>query len=455
MKELHMIKKALIKQTLSLLSLVTTNHLLAEKAEPSRDLIPQVTICTTEDINKDTEVEGVLFWQDAPAEEKVLCQDAKDWLRISIKYRGHSSMKFAKKQYSVTFLDAEGKKMKRALGKLTTSEDWIFRTPFIDRSYMRDALAYQLGQKMGLSRGESYAAPRTQMVEIFVNDDYRGIFTLSEKIEPDTFKVPIKKIKKEQTSFEYIMEISARDFEYKTAEGTMLNFKYPSLKKLAKMGEDDASFPERVRKQIQQEIDAFEKALASDDFKDPEKGYRSFLDVPSAIDFFIMQELTKNIDGFRRSAFFYRAQDGKFHLGPLWDFDIAWGNLSFYFMDGPKGWSHTKPWIVFPAAFWFRRLLQDPYFVEQLQQRYSSLRQAGQILDYCKIEQDIQEIEQSLGESPLRDQLRWEGKRNWVQEHVLNTAKHAPDFAGNVQILKDWIQSRLHWLDEAMRKGNF
>ncbi len=450
-----MIKKALIKQTLSLLTLLAVNPIHAQNTEPSTDPIPQITICTSDKINKDEEVEGSFFWQDTASERRILCQDASNWPRIAIKYRGHSSMQFQKKQYSVTFLDEEGQKTERPIGHLAAAEEWILRTPYIDRSFMRDALALKLGFKMGLSRGDQYAAPRTQMVEVFVNDDYLGIFILTEKIEPGPNKVPINKIKEGQNKFEYIMEVSARDYQYKTPHGTMLNLRYPSLKKLEKIGKKYPHFPNHVIKQIHSELDAFENALASDDFKDPEKGYRAYLDIPSIVDYFIVQELTKNVDGFRRSVFFYRAHDGKFHLGPLWDFDIAWGNLSFYFMANPTGWSHTKPWLVYPAAFWFRRLLQDPYFVEQIQQRYFSLRQAGQILDYNSIEQDIQQYEQELGASPLRDKIRWQGQRTWTQNHILNTAKHAPDFAGNVQILKDWIQSRLAWLDNAMRKGDF
>ena len=56
----------------------------------------------------------------------------------------------------------------------------------------------------------------------------------------------------------------------------------------------------------------------------------------SFIDYFLRQELWKNIDGFRRSMHLHRDADGKLHMAPSWDFDLGAAGLWFYGGTDPR-----------------------------------------------------------------------------------------------------------------------
>ena len=210
-----------------------------------------------------------------------------------------------------------------------------------------------------------------------------------------------------------------------------------------------------VKEEMNEQIRRFETALASKHYTDPQQGYRPYVDIASFVDYFLIQEFTKNIDGFRRSVFFYRGTDGKFHMGPLWDFDIALGNLSFFGMEKPTGWSHSKFWVVFPKVFWFERMLKDPYFKHLIKTRYFELRQAGNLLDWNQLELEIDELDETLNQAPQKDQCRWAGTRNFFVRHFMNTRERSDSYEGNVVILKNWIQARLKWLDKQIAEEKF
>jgi len=285
---------------------------------------------------------------------------------------------------------------------------------------------------------------------------------LSERIERGADHVPTEKIDTSTTKYPtYIAEISAGEYNVKTKHGTMYNFIDPNLKTFEKMAETNPFAAERIRSLIEADISHFEEVLLSKNFADPQRGYRSLVDLDSFVNFFIIQELSKNIDGFRRSEFFYKGKDGKFHMGPLWDFDIAFGNLNFYGMGKAKGWAHKKRWLIYPNAFWFKRLLQDEYFVQELSNRYFELRKEANLLSWESLNARIDAMSKTLQNAPERDRVRWKGTYKFYQKHVMNTRKQfkedeerkISEFDGNVQILKDWMQKRLAWLDENMGKG--
>ena len=90
-------------------------------------------------------------------------------------------------------------------------------------------------------------------------------------------------------------------------------------------------------------VDSFENALAGNQFQDPVIGVRKFADIPSFIDYFIVNEITRNVDGYRLSSYFYKprnSKNGKIVAGPVWDYDLAFRNADY--CDGSKiyGWAY-------------------------------------------------------------------------------------------------------------------
>lgn len=300
---------------------------------------------------------------------------------IGIKLRGNSSLAFNQKKYTVETRDADGKELKVGLLGMPAGSDWVLLCPYNDVSMVRDPLAFNLWREMG------HWGPCTQMVEVLMDGEYLGIYIFSEAIKRGEGRVEISKLQKTDT------------------EGTELTGGY--ILRIDTYNEDDATFPSKVpgigegimtsqitwsciypKKKnlqpeqlayIQQYIDETEQAIQSDDFADPQRGYAKYIDVPSFVDYFIHTELSLNADGFKRSAYFYKERQnadgtgGKLFAGPVWDYNLAYGNCNFCNANKIDAWcfegGNTQP----TPALW-QRLLQDPAFRKAVKTRYQSLR---------------------------------------------------------------------------------
>jgi hypothetical protein len=194
-------------------------------------------------------------------------------------------------------------------------------------------------------------------------------------------------------------------------------------------------------------IDSFEDMLASDDFKDPLTGYPVWIDVGSFIDFFLINELSRNVDGYRLSSFFYKDKDSvnpKITMGPLWDFNLAFGNANYY-----NGSDITGLFIdydltdsdSFHIPFWWRRLMEDPAYSQQAANRWNALRQTIFHLDtlYAKID----EFTSYIWEAQERNFQRWQilNRYVWPNNYV------GGSYIAEINYLKNWIAQRTAWLD--------
>ena len=144
---------------------------------------------------------------------------------------------------------------------------------------------------------------------------------------------------------------------------------YPKKKKLQ---------PEQLA-YIQNYVDTVEQVIQSDYFNDPLRGYARYIDVPSFVDYFIHTELSLNADGYKRSAYFYKEKQhadgtgGKLVAGPVWDYNLAYGNCNFANANNLEAWCFEGASNNPTPALW-QRLLQDPAFRRAVKTRYQSLR---------------------------------------------------------------------------------
>lgn len=373
--------------------------------------------------------------------------DAK-WEYGRIRIRGNSSRSFAKKQYLFKFEDAAGEKKKVKLLKLAKSDEIILHAPYVDRSYLRNAFVYRLGRKLSRMRKEDWGAPKTRFVEVTLDDNYLGLFVLTEAIDRGPKRVIIPKLsKKRLKELHYIVEISQWTGHFSTKLGTDFKWVYPSKRKLSKLRQRDTLKALLIENMIKSDLDHFEAALQDDALLHGAKGYKDLVDWPSLIDFFIVQELVKNVDGFRRSHYLYKDSKGKLHWGPLWDFNMALGNLNFFGMHSPKGWAHEHRLIFFRNVFWFRRIVSDQAFRYAVHRRYYELRDSSRPLARETLDAMILQLDDELGFAPEKDQKRWRGTRNFLERHFMNTRQRADTHTGSIAILRTWLHRRLDWLD--------
>ena len=355
--------------------------------------------------------------------------------KIGIELRGKTSLGFPKHQYGIEVQDDEGNDKDASLLQLPAESDWVLNGPYSDKTLMRNYLAYEFSNRIG-----RYAS-RTKFVEMFLNDNgnttigakhYVGVYLLIEKIKRRKERVDIKPLKPANITGGYILKIDKMDLYetyFSTRYGTQLFHVYPKGREM--------SSAQKVW--IQNYMSEFEAALSGKDFKDPERGYAKYIDTDAFIDHFIINELFRNIDGFRNSTYMYKDRDGKLTMGPVWDFNLSMGNSSFN-----QGWK-TDGWLIYTnhVPFWWDRLLQDRNFTKKLVKRWQTLRR--DVLATSKLLDEIDRTAEYLSEAQKRNFQRWPvlGRRVFG-----NPTRGASTYQQEVKRMKRWLQARLEWVDK-------
>jgi hypothetical protein len=184
-------------------------------------------------------------------------------------------------------------------------------------------------------------SPRTRFVEVILNNDYRGIYILTEKIKRDKNRVDMAKLLLEDISGDeltggYLLRID------KTSNMPATHFwessVYPPLPGYQRVIYQyfDPKYEELndiQRTYIQDYLFDFETALVHSYFKDPKEGYRAYLDIPSMVDMTILNEFTKEVDAYLYSHYFYKqkvSDGGKLVNGPPRNYNLAFGNNNYY-----------------------------------------------------------------------------------------------------------------------------
>lgn len=369
-----------------------------------------------------------------------------------IELRGSSSQTFPKKSYGFETWDSTGNEMDTPLLGMPSESDWILNANYADKTLCRNALAYQAWRDMG------HYATRYHFCELIINNEYQGIYILSEKIKRDPNRVDIAKLKSDQNSGDqltggYIIKIDK--ITGSGGDGWTSNFLPPNhsygqtiFYQYEYPKSDDVTEPQK--RYIQAYVDTFETVLASPSFADTAVGFRKYAVEETFIDYFIVNEISKNVDGYRLSTFLHKERDshgGKLRMGPVWDYDIAWHNANYCDGDTYAGWAYQFPCTddLWQMPFWWNRLLEDTLFVNNLKCRWEYLR--GTNLSNNSIYLYIDSIANLLNESQQRNFEVWPilGVYVWPNpEPVPQT------YTEEIQSLKDWIDQRLNWLDNEM-----
>ena len=359
--------------------------------------------------------------------------------RITIETRGSSSQMFPKKSYGLETQDPFGENLNVPLLGMPEENDWILYAPYSDKSLLRNVLAYKMASDLG-----KYVS-RTRLCEVVLNEQYIGVYVLMEKIKPDKNRIDIAKL--------YPFEIAGDDvtggyilkFDKKTGgyDGWLsewnpwsnqvnIFYHYPDF--------DDIVLEQKIY--IKNWVDEFEQNLMSDDYADANLGYTNYINPESFIDFLFVNEMGKNVDGYRLSSFFYKDKEsngGKINMGPVWDFNLAFGNAD-YFDDGKiSGFSHElNAWA---SPFWWKRLLQDETFTDSLQCRWQNLRKTKLHTD--TLMNYIDSMHNYLNEAQERNFNKWKilDSYIWPNENIGGT------YVNEIDYLKNWLTNRLTWLD--------
>ena len=352
---------------------------------------------------------------------------------IKIEYRGSSSSLLDKKQYAFTPYDNSGDKINVPFLDMPTENDWILSGLAYDPSFMRDFLSYKLANLTG-----NYAS-RGRYCEVVLNGSFQGIYVLQEKLKADDSRIDIKKIKDVDltlpkltggyiTKTDKIEGSDTQAWSMPNYGGWESNFVHEHPKPTTVMPEQDTY--------IRNEFETLQVHVASPSNSTITQGYPSVIDIPSFIDFMILNELSSNADGYEFSTFFHKDRNGKLRAGPIWDFNLTFGNDLF---DWDYDRSHTDVWQFFDQGnmgpkFW-KDLFDDPVFNCYLTKRWQELTAPGMPLNSTEIFNLIDSTQALISEAVAR------------QEIVSGTTGN---FDQNIIEMKVFISERIQWISNQL-----
>lgn len=360
---------------------------------------------------------------------------------IGIKKRGESSLYFAKNNYGIETRDALGNNLNVPLLNLPSENDWVLNGPYSDKSLVRNALSFHLAQ---VAKNWN---PRTRFCELLLNGKYEGVYLLMEKIKKDSSRVDIADLLPTDLSGDeltggYILRVDKDDLTGQYFKTSVTYGGIPA--KNYQFFEPEVNYLALIQQTyIQFQMQAFENALTSPAFADPDQGYQKFIDAGSFVDYLLLNELAMDVDNFKYSTYCYKEKDsksGKIFAGPIWDDDLGYGNANFW-MYGSTGSGWIYNYDKNERLFWWKRLLEDDYFKNLVLTRWTSLREGRWSNE--RLFADVDSMVTSMGAAVDRNYTQWPvlGVHVWPNVFVGDT------YVSDLNYLKGWLTNRLRWMD--------
>lgn len=334
---------------------------------------------------------------------------------MSIRGRGNSTW-FGppKKPYQLKFSD------KTAILGMPKDKRWVFLAEYSDKSLLRNKISLELGAMSVLEY-----TPKGEFSELFINDEYNGTYLVVQKVE-------VKSNRLDLPDNGYLVEI---DQNYRLGaddvffQPTIFTQNYLENVFAVKAPALEFGSPELAL--IEEHINVFEAVLFGDDFKNPTTGYRAYIDLPSFVDWYLIQEIAKSVDAKWYSSIYFNYVPGeKIKMGPLWDFDLSYGNVDYADSRYSEGfWIKDNPW--------YARLFQDPYFENLVKERFLYFYNNTDLLLG-----NLDSHENYLDLAQEKNYQKWQTLGTYVWPNPVFFDTHAEE----VTHLKLWISNRMSWL---------
>lgn len=364
--------------------------------------------------------------------------------KIAIEIRGSTSQQYPKVSYGVETQDSLGNNLNVSLLGLPPENDWILYGAYPDKTLMRNEITYDIFRKMG------HYDPRTVFCELVINGQYKGVYTLVERIKRDPNRVNIANLLPVDTAGDeltggYIIKVDKTTGNSNTTWTSQYNNKVKYLYH----DPEDVDLVQVQRDYIKNYVKSFETLMNGPGYSNPITGYPSVIETSSFIDFMIMQELGRTVDGYRSSSFLFKDKNsngGLLRAGPMWDFNLSYGNCDYCAAFDTTGYQYDFNTICGSnfssnVPFWWRKFLQDTNYCNQLRCRWDYLRST--VLHSDTIDAWIDATAAYLNESQQRNFTQWPILGQYVNWNyfVGNTYQEELDY------LKWWFRSRSEWLD--------
>jgi hypothetical protein len=394
-----------------------------------------------------------VYARDPVSDSANFSNDPSQTSRIGIRVRGAFSSTWNPKPYSLETwkTDADLDRPVKILG-MASDSDWILYYPnaSYDRSMLYNTFIWALSGQTGRW------APGFRFVDLFVNEnggdltmaDRKGVYVFLEKPKRSSKRIEYDKLSEDGSSGGWLNSINRMDAipvgGYPAENGAtspqffhtagpnrvqstppnvsgsgddiprqynaFINFEDPNGYRITPL----------QRSSMEDWFREFEDVLYDDDiWRDPEIGYRKYLNTTDFIDYMQMLTLAKQGDGLLLSMFpWVSSGDRKLHMGPMWDFN-----------NGAYGGSTTGTLSFRSDRLWYDRLFDDPDFQREYEDRWFELREGP------------------LANANMASIINSQVAKITIGLADVQPGLSASSWTSRTNSMKSWLQSRANWID--------
>lgn len=348
---------------------------------------------------------------------------------LQIRLRGNSTLYMPKLSYKVKF-DEKTKFLSDYREK-----DWVLLANFADQSLIRNALAFSLAERLGMA-----FAPKQTFVDVYVNNVYQGNYLLTDQVEVTNDRVDIEEnIADIDTGYlieydhtQYLNGLGESGDNYFLINDIPFVIKSPDI--------DDNHYLPEHKLYIETYMNTLFNILEN------QNDYSPYIDEASFVDWFIVNELFKNVDSGYSSIYYYKDKGGLLHMGPVWDFDLSTGNPGHLedSLRGPTGWYTNLPY----KNIIFYYLMQYDSFQEALKSRWNEMYEDA---IYPTLE-EVWITAGSITESRYRNFQLWDvigSNEDWYTAPEILALE---TYDEQVWFLYDYLKERMEWLHNEINR---
>ena len=328
-----------------------------------------------------------------------------------IRGRGNSTWvytNYVKKPYRIKFDE------KQSLFGLPAAKSWVLLAEYLDETLILNTTAFELGNVLGMPYNHTY-----HHVQLYLNGEYKGVYGLTEQNQVGEGRVDIDE------GHGWFIEIDSNYDEEPNFRTTSYNLPVMIKSPEEKPADIDNPAYDFVRNDVNELCDS----MASANF--PENGYRDLINMNTFIDFLLANEIVMNTELWHpKSTFSYKDGGGKISMGPLWDFDWAFGPTEWYDGAIPTHFQkHTgrSSWHQF-----FKRFFEDPVFSVKYKERWNE-----KYSEILAVSEFIGDMGTRLEESAAENFKIWPTSNNYAQQ---------------ITNMKNWWNNRCLWLNSELNK---
>jgi len=338
----------------------------------------------------------------------------------AIKGRGNSTWGMPKRPYRIK-LDE-----KTSLLGMPADKSWALMANYGDQSLLRNDVAFEVSRRLELEY-----TPRQQPIELFLNGEYMGNYTLTEHVKEGENRVPI-----DEDNGGFIIEADGyaaqEPSHFYTPRGMPITIKFPD--------EDDIT-PDEFQ-YIKDYVTSFENSLLIPG-DGSEANYQQYFDLESFVNYYLINEICGNSDMLWSMRMYKKSsQDSKIYIGPVWDFDLGFNN------DKRLGDSEKKLMLTeaHEPRDWMNQLMNDPEFKKLARSRWNTVKEKVQ-----SIPEYVDEKAEQIKYSQIPNFKRWDVLGTNINQSWYTGETHQ-DY---VDFIRNYLTVRIDWLDGVINGEQF